>query len=172
MHAVVGTTGFTAADLDGYRGEFTHSNCLIAPNFAIGAVLMMRFAELAAPYFQTAEIIEFHHDAKVDAPSGTAVRTAERMAAASAEWRADPTTHEVYTGSRGGVGPAGIHVHAVRMHGMFAHQEVLLGTSGQTLVIRHDTFDRDCYMPGVVLACHRIAEHPGLTVGLDVLLGL
>ena len=172
VHAVVGTTGFTTDDIDELRREFTHSNCLIAPNFAIGAVLMMRFAEMAAPYFKTAEIIEFHHDAKVDAPSGTAVRTAERMAAASAEWRDDPTQHEVYAGARGGVGPAGIHVHAVRMHGMFAHQEVIMGTSGQTLVIRHDTFDRDCYVPGIVLACHRIADHPGLTVGLDSYLGL
>ena len=172
VHAVVGTTGFTADDLAGFRQAFTHSNCLVAPNFAIGAVLMMRFAELAAPYFQTAEIIEFHHDAKVDAPSGTAVRTAERMAAANGDWNDDPTTHEVYPGARGGLGPAGIRVHAVRMHGMFAHQEVVLGTSGQTLVIRHDTFDRDCYMPGVVLACQRIADHPGLTVGLDSFLGL
>ena len=172
VHAVVGTTGFTADDLAGFRAAFTHSHCLVAPNFAIGAVLMMRFAELAAPYFQTAEIIEFHHDAKVDAPSGTAVRTAERMAAASADWRADPTEHEVYAGARGGLGPAGIRVHAVRMHGMFAHQEVVLGTSGQTLVIRHDTFDRDCYMPGVLLACHRIADHPGFTLGLDTYLDL
>lgn len=172
VHAVVGTTGFTQADFDAYRQQFTHSNCLIAANFAIGAVLMMRFAELAAPYFQTAEIIEFHHDAKVDAPSGTAVRTAERMAAASSEWRADPTKHEVYEGARGGLGPAGIRVHAVRMHGMFAHQEVVLGTSGQTLVIRHDTFDRDCYMPGVVLACKGIAERPGLTTSLEPFLGL
>lgn len=172
VHAVVGTTGFTQADFDSYRQQFTHSNCLIAANFAIGAVLMMRFAELAAPYFQTAEIIEFHHDAKVDAPSGTAVRTAERMAAASNEWRKDPTTHEVYEGARGGLGPAGIRVHAVRMHGMFAHQEVVLGTSGQTLVIRHDTFDRDCYMPGVVLACKGIADRPGLTTSLEPFLGL
>lgn len=172
VHAVVGTTGFTADDFAAYRQAFTRSNALIAANFAIGAVLMMRFAEMAAPYFQTAEILEFHHDAKIDAPSGTAVRTAERMAAASADWNADPTTHEVYEGARGGLGPAGIRVHAVRMNGMFAHQEVLLGTAGQTLSIRHDTFDRHCYMPGVVLACHRIADHPGLTVGLDPFLGL
>ena len=172
VHAVVGTTGFTAVDLDGFREAFTRSNCVVAANFAIGAVLMMRFAEMAAPYFQTAEIIEFHHDAKVDAPSGTAVRTAERMAAANSEWNEDPTKREVYPGARGGLGPAGIRVHAVRMHGMFAHQEVVLGTSGQTLVIRHDTFDRDCYMPGVVLACKAIADHPGLTIGLDSFLGL
>lgn len=171
IHAVVGTTGFTQDDLDDLERRFTRSNCVVAANFAIGAVLMMRFAEMAAPYFQTAEIIEFHHDAKVDAPSGTAVRTAERMAKASNEWRADPTTHEVYEGARGGLGPAGIRVHAVRMHGMFAHQEVILGTSGQTLVIRHDTFDRDCYMPGVVLAARNVADHPGLTRSLEPFLG-
>ena len=172
VHAVIGTTGFSPDDLAGLRQAFARSNALVAPNFAIGAVLMMRFAELAAPYFRTAEIIEFHHDAKVDAPSGTAVRTAERMAAASSEWGTDPTTHEVYPGARGGLGPAGIRVHAVRMHGMFAHQEVVLGASGQTLVIRHDTFDRDCYVPGVLLACKRIADHPGLTLGLDAYLDL
>ena len=172
MHAVVGTTGFTDADYDQLRSAFTKSNCVIAPNFAIGAVLMMRFAELAAPWFDTAEIIEFHHDAKIDAPSGTAVSTAERMAAASSEWAQDPTKKVVYEGARGGVGPAGIHVHAVRMRGMVAHQEVILGTTGQTLVVRHDTTDRTSFMPGVVLACKRVREFPGLTIGLDALLGL
>jgi 4-hydroxy-tetrahydrodipicolinate reductase len=172
IHAVVGTTGFSDADYEEMRAEFTRSNCLVAPNFAIGAVLMMRFAELAAPWFETAEIIEFHHESKIDAPSGTAVSTAERMAAASKEWMADPTTKTVYEGSRGGAGPAGIHVHAVRMRGMVAHQEVILGTTGQTLVIRHDTTDRSSFMPGVVLACKRIAGLSGLTVGLDAVLGL
>jgi 4-hydroxy-tetrahydrodipicolinate reductase len=167
IHAVVGTTGFTDADLAGLRSAFTRSNCLIAPNFAIGAVLMMKFAEMAAPYFQTAEILEFHHNTKADAPSGTAVRTAERMAAAGLALDPDPTKHEVYPGARGGLGPANIRVHGVRMKGMFAHQEVVMGTDGQTLTIRHDTFDRDCYMPGVVLAAKRIADHPGLTIGLD-----
>jgi len=172
LHAVVGTTGFSDEDYDDFRGAFTRSNCVIAPNFAIGAVLMMRFAELAAPWFDTAEIIEFHHDQKIDAPSGTAVSTAERMAAASKEWGNDPTTKVVYEGARGGAGPAGIHVHAVRMRGMVAHQEVILGTTGQTLVIRHDTTDRTSFMPGVVLACKRVAGLPGLTVGLDTVLGL
>ena len=133
---------------------------------------MMRFAEMAAPFFESAEIIELHHDGKVDAPSGTAVQTAERLAAASSEWAADPTEREVYPGSRGGLGPAGIRVHAVRMRGMVAHQEVILGTLGQTLTIRQDSFDRDSFMPGVILACKRIADHPGLTLGLDTLLGL
>ncbi|NIR40463.1 MAG: 4-hydroxy-tetrahydrodipicolinate reductase [Actinobacteria bacterium] len=172
IHAVVGTTGFDDADLERFRAAFTGSNCLIAPNFAVGAVLMMHFAALAAPYFDTAEVIEFHHDGKVDAPSGTAVRTVERMAAASADWAADPTTHEVVEGSRGGRGPAGIRVHAVRMRGVVANQEVVLGTTGQTLTIRHDTVDRSSFMPGVLLACRSIAEHPGLTLGLEPLLGL
>lgn len=167
IHAVVGTTGFSDDDLAKFRGEFSGSNCLIASNFAISAVLMMRFAEMAAPYFDTAEIIELHHDRKIDAPSGTAVTTATRMAAASAEWAVDPTQHELYEGARGGVGPAGIRVHSVRMRGMVAHQEVILGAEGQTLTIRQDSYDRSSYMPGVVLACKRIAQHPGLTLGLD-----
>ena len=172
IHAVVGTTGFSADDLDGFRTAFTRSNCVIASNFAISAVLMMRFAELAAPWFETAEIIELHHDAKIDAPSGTAVTTAQKMAAASATWAPDPTQHEIIPGARGGVGPAGIHVHSVRMRGMVAHQEVILGSAGQTLIIRQDSYDRSSYLPGVLLACRRIAELPGLTLGLESLLGV
>jgi 4-hydroxy-tetrahydrodipicolinate reductase len=170
IHAVVGTTGFNDDDLKNFEQSFTSSNCLIAANFAIGAVLMMKFAELAAPHFETAEIIEFHHNAKADAPSGTAVVTAQRMAAASSAWANDPTKHEVIPGARGGVGPAGIHVHAVRMVGMTASQEVILGTAGQTLVIRHDSNDRVSFMPGVVLACKRVSELPGITFGIDSLL--
>ena len=172
IHAVVGTTGLNDDDLAAFRTAFSGSNCIVASNFALSAVLMMRFAELAAPYFDTAEIIELHHDAKVDAPSGTAVTTATRMAAASSEWAPDPTQHEVYPGARGGVGPAGIHVHAVRMRGMVAHQEVILGAQGQSLTIRQDSYDRDSFMPGVVLACKKIADHPGLTIGLDTFLGV
>jgi 4-hydroxy-tetrahydrodipicolinate reductase len=172
MHAVVGTTGFTDADIEGFRSEFSGSNCLIASNFAISAVLMMRFAELAAPYFDSAEIIELHHEEKIDAPSGTATATAKRMAAASDEWTPDPTQHEAYPGSRGGVGPGGIRVHSVRMRGLVAHQEVILGAFGQTLTIRQDSYDNAGFMPGVVLSCKHIAEHPGLTIGLDPLLGL
>jgi 4-hydroxy-tetrahydrodipicolinate reductase len=171
VHAVVGTTGFNDADLSAFRSEFSGSNCVIASNFAISAVLMMRFAEIAAPFFDSAEIIELHHDAKIDAPSGTAIATAQRMAAASDDWTPDPTQHEVYPGARGGVGPAGIRVHSVRMRGMVAHQAVILGAHGQTLIIRQDSYDRFCYMPGVVLACKHIGEHPGLTVGLDAFLG-
>ena len=171
IHAVVGTTGFSDDDLASFRSAFTGSNCLIAANFAIGAVLMMKFAEQAAPYFETAEIIEFHHNAKADAPSGTAMATAQRMAAASDEWAADPTKHEVIPGARGGVGPGGIHVHGVRMVGMTASQEVILGTAGQTLVIRHDSNDRVSFMPGVVLACRKVAVLPDrLTMGIDTLL--
>lgn len=171
IHAVVGTTQLED-QFEALRGAFTRSNCLVAANFAIGAVLMMRFAEMAAPLFETAEIIELHHDTKPDAPSGTALTTAHRMASASADWAADPTTHEVAAGARGGVGPAGIRLHSVRMRGMVAHQEVILGTAGQTLTIRHDSYDRDSFMPGVVLACRRIADHPGLTIGLDSFLGV
>ena len=170
MHAVVGTTGFTADDIETFRTSFTSTNCLIAANFAIGAVLMMKFAEQAAPYFETAEIIELHHNSKADAPSGTATATAERMAAASGTWAKDPTTHEIYPGARGGEGPAGIRVHSVRMVGMTAHQEVIFGGAAQTLTIRHDSYDRVSFMPGVVLACKKIASTPGLTLGLDALL--
>lgn len=172
VHAVVGTTGFNDADIAAFKQEFSRSNCLIAPNFAIGAVLMMRFAEVAAPFFDTAEIIEIHHDAKADSPSGTAVATAQRMAAASDEWAKDPTTHEAVPGARGAKGPADIRIHAVRMRGAVANQEVVLGTQGQTLTIRHDTIDRNSFMPGVVMACKKIAEHPGVTLGLDSFLGV
>jgi 4-hydroxy-tetrahydrodipicolinate reductase len=172
IHAVVGTTGLSAADLAALEAAFTRSNCLVAPNFAIGAVLMMRFAEMAAPFFPSAEIIELHHDEKVDAPSGTAMRTVERMAATSREWGADPTKQQVIEGARGGAGPGGIHVHSVRLRGLVAHQEVLLGTTAQLLTIRHDSFDRTSFMPGVLLACKQVSSHPGLTVGLDAYLDL
>jgi 4-hydroxy-tetrahydrodipicolinate reductase len=172
VHAVVGTTGYSDEELDTFRASFTSSNCVLAPNFAIGAVLMMHFAALAAPYFDSAEIIELHHDGKVDAPSGTAMLTLQKMAAASAEWTEDPTDHEVVPGARGGVGPGGIAVHSVRLRGLVAHQEVLLGTTGQTLTIRHDSIDRTSFMPGVLLAVKHVAERPGVTVGLDALLGL
>lgn len=173
IHAVVGTTGFTDADLDSLRAAFTRSHCLVAPNFAIGAVLLMRFAELAAPFFETAEVVELHHDAKADAPSGTAMLTVQRMADASASWAPDPTRHELVPGARGGTGPAGIHVHSLRLRGLVAHQEVLLGTTGQLLTIRHDSLDRTSFMPGVVLAVqHVMGAAPGLTVGLDGVLGL
>jgi 4-hydroxy-tetrahydrodipicolinate reductase len=173
VHAVVGTTGFGDDDLAefGRLFETAGANAVIAPNFAIGAVMLMRFAELAAPFFETAEILEFHHDQKIDAPSGTAAATARRMAAASKDWAPDPTTKIVADGARGGA-VDGIPVHAVRMRGMIASQEVLLGTTGQTLSLRHDTFDRASFMPGVLLAVRKVMETPGLTFGLDALLDL
>ena len=172
MHAVVGTTGFTAGDLESFKKSFTNSNCLVAANFAIGAVLMMRFAEIAAPFFDTAEIVEIHHDAKADSPSGTAITTAQRMAAASSSWAQDPTKHEAIPGARGAKGPGGIPIHALRMRGVVANQEVILGAQGQTLTIRHDTVERSSFMPGVVLACKKIAQHKGFTLGLDSFLGI
>jgi 4-hydroxy-tetrahydrodipicolinate reductase len=172
VHAVVGTSGLTGDDLDEFAELFAHgrSNALVVPNFAIGAVLMARFAEMAAPWFETAEIIELHHDGKVDAPSGTALDTARRMATASGTWADDPTTTVNAPGARGGVVGDAIHVHAVRMRGMVAHQEVILGTTGQTLTIRHDSIDRSSFMPGVLLAVRGVSKLPGLTIGLDALL--
>ncbi len=172
IHAVVGTTGLQDADYDTIRAAFTTSNCLVAANFAISAVLMMRFAEMAAPYFDTAEIIELHHNLKIDAPSGTAIATAERMAAASSDWEADPTQTESIPGARGAEGPGAIPIHSVRMRGMIAHQEVILGHEGQSLLIRQDSYDRTSFMPGIVLAAKNIADHPGFTLGLDSFLGL
>lgn len=172
IHAVVGTSGFTEVDHEHIAQLFTRSSCLIAPNFAIGAVLMMHFAELAAPFFDTAEVIELHHEHKVDAPSGTAISTAERMAKASGTWLPDPTAQETIKGARGAGGAGGIPIHSVRLRGLVAHQEVLLGATGQTLTLRHDSYDRSSFMPGVLLAIRRIGDLPGLTVGLDRILGL
>jgi 4-hydroxy-tetrahydrodipicolinate reductase len=176
IHAVVGTTGLTDDDLATIRSAFGDgpAHCLLAPNFAISAVLMMRFAELAAPFFDTAEVIEYHHDRKIDAPSGTALATADRLAAArgAQPWNADPTQHEVVAGARGGIGPGGVRVHSVRMRGMVAHQDVIFGAQGQSLTIRQDSYDRDSFMPGVLIACRRIADHPGVTVGLELYLGV
>jgi len=174
VHAVVGTTGLTPGDLSDFAALFTPERCnaLVAPNFAIGAVLMMRLSELAAPHFDSVEIIELHHDAKVDAPSGTALLTAERIAKASQSWGQDPTEKTALEGARGGLGPGGIRVHSVRLRGLVAHQEVLFGTAGQSLSIRHDSYDRTSFMPGVLLAIRQVASRPGLTIGLDSLLGI
>jgi 4-hydroxy-tetrahydrodipicolinate reductase len=178
IHAVVGTSGLGEPDIEELRHDFVQggANCVIAPNFAISAVLMMRFAEIAAPFFDTAEVIEYHHDRKIDSPSSTAIATADRIAAARGDlgWSPEPTEREVLTGARGGRsdGPTGVPVHAVRMRGMVAHQDVLFGTTGQSLTIRQDSYDRESFIPGVLLACKRIADHPGVTVGLDALLGI
>jgi 4-hydroxy-tetrahydrodipicolinate reductase len=178
VHAVVGTTGFTGDDVNELDRLFSeHCSCVLSANFAIGAALMTRFAELAAPYVETAEIVELHHDAKIDAPSGTSLRVAQGMARARQEagtggWGEDPTRTEVVKGSRGATGPGGIRMHAVRLRGLVAHHEVILGAAGQTLTIRHDSYDRTSFMPGVLLAIKSVAERPGLTLGLDALLGL
>ncbi|HEX6888527.1 MAG TPA: 4-hydroxy-tetrahydrodipicolinate reductase [Candidatus Nanopelagicales bacterium] len=177
MHAVVGTTGFDAAKLETVRGWLAAQpgvGAVIAPNFGIAAVLMMRFAAAAAPHFESVEIVELHHPRKADAPSGTAARTAQLVAAARAAADSpdmpDATTSAL-EGARGAV-VDGVHVHAVRLQGLVAHQEVLLGGPGETLTIRHDSFDRASFMPGVLLAVRNVASHPGLTVGIDGLLGL
>ena len=173
VHAVVGTTGLTGSDLTDLGALFDgeRANAIVAPNFAIGAVLMMHLAAIAAPWFESAEIIELHHDNKRDAPSGTAMLTAQRMAQSSTEWNPDPTETHTLEGARGGDGPAGIRIHSVRLQGLVAHQEVLLGTTGQSLTIRHDSYDRTSFMPGVLLAIREVAQRPGLTLGLDSLLG-
>ena len=182
IHAVIGTTGFTEDDLAQLGRQFdpaggSRANCIIAANFAVGAVLMMRFAAMAAPWFEGAEIIELHHEAKRDAPSGTSLRTAEQMAAARAaasrpEFPADVTSTTVVDGARGGVGPGGVRMHSVRLPGLVAHQEVLFGAPGQGLTIRHDSYDRSSFMDGVVLAVEAVASRPGLTVGLEPVLGI
>ncbi|MDQ3946136.1 MAG: 4-hydroxy-tetrahydrodipicolinate reductase [Actinomycetota bacterium] len=174
VHAVVGTTGLRPEDLDELARLFGQGRCnaVVAPNFAIGAVLMMRLAALAAPWMDSVEIIELHHDNKVDAPSGTALLTAARLAEAKDEWGEDPTKTVALEGARGGAGPGGIRVHSVRLRGLVAHQEVLLGTTGQSLSIRHDSYDRTSFMPGVLLAVRQVADRPGLTIGLDTLLGI
>ena len=150
---------------------------MVAANFAIGAVLMMRFAEMAAPWFQAVEIVESHHDGKVDAPSGTALHTAERMATArtasgAGTVPARPHHHHLAGRHPGGAGPAGVRIHSVRLPGLVAHQEVIFGAVGQSLTIRHDSYDRASFMDGVVLAVRSVADHPGLTLGLEPLLGL
>jgi 4-hydroxy-tetrahydrodipicolinate reductase len=175
VHCVVGTTGFTAERLDRVRDwcrQAPDVGVLIAPNFGIGAVLMMRFAEIAAPYFESVEVIEMHHPDKVDAPSGTATHTAQAIAKARMGMPASPdaTEHEV-PGARG-ASIDGVRVHSVRSRGLVAHQEVLLGGVGETLTIRHDSLDRTSFMPGVLLSVRQVAHHPGLTVGLDHFLTL
>jgi 4-hydroxy-tetrahydrodipicolinate reductase len=180
IHAVVGTTGFAADDLAELSARFGPDdapNCIVAPNFAIGAVLMMKFAAMAAPWFEATEIIELHHGGKIDAPSGTALATASRMAEARSaarteEFAPDATKTVMLEGARGATGPAGVRIHSVRLPGLVAHQEVILGATGQTLIIRHDSTDRRSFMDGVLLAVRRVSTLPGLTVGLDTLLEL
>jgi len=178
LDTVVGTSGFSEGRLDLLRrwlDEAPGARVLIAPNFSVGAVLMMRFAAQAARYFDSAEVIELHHAAKADAPSGTALRTATMISEArAAAGLGDPpdATATALAGARGAV-VKDIHVHSVRAAGLVAHQEVLLGGHGETLTIRHDSLDRASFMPGVLLAVRQIGSlPPGLTVGLEPLLGL
>ncbi|MFM1819341.1 MAG: hypothetical protein RIS61_939 [Actinomycetota bacterium] len=174
IHAVVGTTGFTEDRLAKVKDLFTKSsgNVLIAPNFGVGAVLMMQFAAKAAPYFDSVEIVELHHPRKVDAPSGTARRTAELIAKARKDNAAMPdATSDLIDGARGAT-VDGIPVHSIRAQGLVAHQEVIFGGPGETLTIRHDSLDRESFMPGVLLAVRKISETKGVTFGLEGLLGL
>lgn len=172
VNCVVGTTGFDderVAQIRGWLSQAPNVGVLIAPNFGIGAVLMMQFAQLAAPYFESVEIIELHHPDKVDAPSGTARHTAELISRVRQEQGVavspDATTQEI-AGARG-ASVCDVRVHAIRARGLVAHQEVIFGGVGETLTIRHDSMDRTSFMPGVLLGVRRVGEHPGLTVGLD-----
>ncbi len=195
VHAVVGTTGFSKDDMEEVAELFAEraapaysvsaagpadaagrAHCVIAPNFSIGAVLMMRFAEIAAAHMDAAEIIELHHDAKVDAPSGTSLSTARRIDASRRSVgkpdRGDPTVTSSLPGTRGGVTEGGVRIHAVRLPGLVAHQEVIFGGAGESLTVRHDSLDRACFMPGVLMAVKRIATMPGLTIGIESIMGL
>ena len=177
IHAVVGTTGFDQQRLDTLRGWLENApatGVLIAPNFSIGAVLMMRFATIAAPFYESVEVVEMHHPTKADAPSGTARRTAELIAAARREAGLGPVPDATTTSLEGarGADVDGIRVHGLRVRGLVAHQEVLLGGVGETLTIRHDSLDRVSFTPGVLVGLRAIASHPGLTVGLEHFLDL
>ncbi|GAA1397110.1 4-hydroxy-tetrahydrodipicolinate reductase [Luteococcus peritonei] len=177
IHTVVGTTGFTEQRLEQVRAWLADKpevGCLIASNFSIGAVLMMHIAEMAAAYYPSVEVIELHHPQKADAPSGTAGSTVELIAAAREKAGLgevpDATMHDP-DGARGAV-VQGVHVHSVRLQGLVAHQEVLFGGPGETLTIRHDSLDRASFMPGVVKAVQDVPSHPGLTLGIERLLGI
>ncbi len=177
LNVVVGTTGFTDERLDQVRtwlADRPGVGVVIAPNFGIAAVLMMKFAAIAAPYFESVEIVELHHPNKIDAPSGTAARTAQLIAQARAA-AGVPVSPDATTTSLDGARGAdvdGVRVHAVRLAGLVAHQEVLLGGEAETLTLRHDSLHRSSFMPGVLLAVRGVGERPGLTVGLEHLLGL
>ena len=174
VNLVVGTTGLTPEELEAFADELEaeghESNVIVAPNFALGAVLMDRFAAIAAQVFPSAEIIELHHDGKVDAPSGTALASVRRLLAGRSSDYRGPRAESV-PGVRGG-DFEGIRVHSVRLPGLVAHQEIIFGGQGQTLTIRHDAMDRSSFMPGVLMAIKAVSTRPGLTVGLEPLLGL
>ena len=177
IHAVVGTTGFDEgrlAQLRDWLARSPQTGVLVAPNFSIGAILMMRFATEAARFFESVEIVELHHPTKADAPSGTARRTAELIAAARREAGLGAPPDATTTGLEGARGAEvdGIHIHGLRIRGLVAHQEVVLGGVGETLTIRHDSLDRASFAPGVLLGLRRIGDAPGLTVGLEEFLDL
>jgi 4-hydroxy-tetrahydrodipicolinate reductase len=175
LHAVVGTTGWNEESIERVRDHLLDRpelGVLIAPNFALGAVFAMRFAAQAAPYFESVEVIELHHPDKVDAPSGTARHTADRIAAARADAGMAPSpdaTSVALDGARG-ADVAGVRVHSVRLRGLVAHEEILLGNPGEILTIRHDSIDRESFMPGVLLGIRQVGVQPGLTLGLDAFL--
>jgi 4-hydroxy-tetrahydrodipicolinate reductase len=175
VNVVVGTTGIDEerlAEIEGWLADVPDVGVVVAPNFGIGAVLMMRFATEAARYFDSVEIVELHHPNKADAPSGTAQRTAALVAEARRAAGVGPSPDATTSGLAGarGADVEGVHIHAVRLAGLVAHQEVLLGGHGETLTIRHDSLDRSSFMPGVLLAVRRVVRRPGLTVGLEALL--
>jgi 4-hydroxy-tetrahydrodipicolinate reductase len=177
IHAVVGTTGWTderLAQLNGWLAESPETGVLIAPNFSIGAVLTMKFAQIAAPYFESVEVVELHHPKKVDAPSGTATRTAQLIAEARRAAGTAPAPDATETPLEGarGADVDGIPVHAVRLRGLLAHQEVLLGGEGETLTVRHDSLHHSSFMPGILLGARRVVTTPGLTFGLENFLDL
>ncbi|MFE5212880.1 4-hydroxy-tetrahydrodipicolinate reductase [Streptomyces sp. NPDC056600] len=177
IHAVVGTTGWSderLAALDGWLKASPSTGVLIAPNFSIGAVLTMKFAQLAAPYFESVEVVELHHPDKVDAPSGTAQRTAQLIAEARRAAGSAPMPDATATALEGarGADVEGVPVHAVRLRGLLAHQEVLLGGEGETLTVRHDSLHHSSFMPGVLLGVRRVVDTPGLTFGLEHFLDL
>ena len=177
IHCVVGTTGFDDeryAQVRELLAEHPEVGVLIAPNFAISAVLTMAFARQAAPFFESAEVVELHHPNKLDAPSGTAVKTAQGIAESRKEAGMAPmpdATEQQLDGARG-ADVDGVKVHAVRMQGMVAHEEVIFGTLDQSLTIRQDSYGRDSFVPGVLTGVRKVADHPGLTIGLDTYLGL
>lgn len=177
LHCVVGTSGFDDKKLATVREMLTSSpeaGVVIAPNFALGAVLLMRFAREAAPFFESAEVVELHHPDKLDAPSGTAVHTAESMAHARHQAGVTDSPDATSQGQAEARGALvdGVRIHSVRLRGLVAHEEVLLGNAGEQLTIRHDSFDRAAFMPGVLLAIRSVVQRPGLTVGLEPLLDL
>ncbi|MFI1718736.1 4-hydroxy-tetrahydrodipicolinate reductase [Streptomyces sp. NPDC053513] len=177
IHAVVGTTGWTEdrlAQLNGWLAASPETGVLIAPNFSIGAVLTMKFAQIAAPYFESVEVVELHHPNKVDAPSGTATRTAQLIAEARSKAGCAPQPDATTTALDGarGANVDGVPVHAVRLRGLLAHQEVLLGGEGETLTVRHDSLHHSSFMPGILLGARRVTTTPGLTFGLEHFLDL